>query len=435
MECVPFDIIIYLADLFLELRDIIRLRGIGTEWNKILSRTLWPTHLYKINFLNENFFQQNLQTNKFRRVDLSDTMITDDFAKFLTHCTDVVVRQCFYLTDEFVIGLDNCTRLDVTKCINIKGTFLETKPKWDYLNLNGCLGFNKDYTEKIIKMNDKSEIVYDKLHSEKFDQVISPPTYRDIFRGYDRLTYTKTKNIMSTYVDERTRFLKVLTDSDENKFANISGRAFHSGLCIFQNIFYFRSNVGIKTSYNGLFIENLTSEEFLYDTNDNCYEWGPNYSEEKNGLRLDQYIDELKTDPFNLSRSKIDNLYIQISPSNNYDSHAAFIHDEDFIRENPTINTFIERLMKLHNYTDSREKYFKLNDKLNTEKHLSLLEERIKQNQSLDKEFKSRPKKFFEEEPVKSYKSVAELLEEKIAENKSLDKEFEAILKSNGIII
>src|SRR5690606_15447774 len=129
--------------------DIIHWQSINKKSQLLLSNIIWPTILFNIKIMDTDILRNILTHHKFRRVNLNNTMIKDDFARLLSHCYEISARNCFHLTDCFVLGLNSCHSLDITRCVNIKGKFLETKSEWKYLNVNGCYQFKKKYLKNI----------------------------------------------------------------------------------------------------------------------------------------------------------------------------------------------------------------------------------------------------------------------------------------------
>ena len=145
MDNIPIDIITYIGDTYLNLKDIVHWQSTNKKWQQLLSNIIWPTIIFNIKIMDTDILRKILTCHKFRRVNLNNTMIKDDFARLLSHCYEISARNCFHLTDNFVLGLKSCHSLDITRCVNIRGTFLKTKSEWRYLNVNGCYQFKLKY--------------------------------------------------------------------------------------------------------------------------------------------------------------------------------------------------------------------------------------------------------------------------------------------------
>lgn len=75
---------------------------------------------------------------KLQKIDVSNTMICDNFAGNLTHCREFIAHNCYRITDAFIDKLPNCSSLDVSYCTNITGSFILKRNHWRFLKLSGC---------------------------------------------------------------------------------------------------------------------------------------------------------------------------------------------------------------------------------------------------------------------------------------------------------
>lgn len=126
------------------------------DFNLLLSMMTIDKKLYNIikyipNFgsinlslMHENYINKFLSMYKFRKMDLSNTMITDDFAPKLSNCYELILKNCFNITDDFIGNLTNCHSLDISNCVNVTGSFLLHQNVWRKLVLTGCYLFKYD---------------------------------------------------------------------------------------------------------------------------------------------------------------------------------------------------------------------------------------------------------------------------------------------------
>jgi len=126
-------------------------QGIGNHMNINQMLILGNVNNYlhsivkKINFSNEVDFSllsdeiilDILHSYYFTKINLSNTMITDDFGDNLGYCTELILKNCFNITDDFFRNIKKCKVLDITNCVKIKGTFLREN-YWEKLILSGC---------------------------------------------------------------------------------------------------------------------------------------------------------------------------------------------------------------------------------------------------------------------------------------------------------
>ena len=232
MNNLPTDIITYIGNTHLNLKDIVHWQSINKKWQLILSNIIWSDILFNVKIIDTDILRSILSRHKFRKVNLNNTMIKDDFAKLLSHCYEISAKNCFHLTDKFVLGLKKCHSLDIMRCFNIRGSFLKTKSDWRYLNVNGCYQFELDYlknisAEPVVKAMDASpkappyrveEILYD-INNEKYFNVFDNDlSYDDIFRGYSDISDSDVEGIISKYIVARTEYIKAFLsmDSEEN---------------------------------------------------------------------------------------------------------------------------------------------------------------------------------------------------------------------------
>lgn len=369
MEIIPNDIIKYIGDAYLDLVDIVHWQNVNKTWQKLLSNIVWSAIPYEIKIMDTEILRGILTCHKFRKVNLSDTMITDDFGELLKDCYEVIVMNCFNLTDQFVMALENCYSLNIMKCVNVTGIFLETKRKWNYLNVNGCYRFDLAMLDKIEKINIDSEIFSDindikyiaeksryyQENSRKFSFPMAP-SWKDIFRGYPKtLDYESTENVINDYISKRTKYIE--------SFIGINlGRTIQY---IFRDRTKYNAEIvdSVKNVYERFMIQDLIFDNDLYfcvlehgtrKTNmNNCY-WKPNYSHEKDGKPLDHIIDDLKSELNNYYNSNSDlnikqKYSIQALESKSQLNMQYINHDEKCFQENRIVNDFIDSLMRYRN--------------------------------------------------------------------------------------
>lgn len=127
---------------FLTLKDFLLLGSIDKSINTTAINIIAYTQLIKLNY-SDTIIQKMLQGWKLRVLDLSNTMITDDFSAEIIHCHKLVVHHCYNITDKFIDKIPNCNHLDISYCTNINGSFVKKRNDWEYLKLSGCF-FIKD---------------------------------------------------------------------------------------------------------------------------------------------------------------------------------------------------------------------------------------------------------------------------------------------------
>jgi len=319
-----------------------------------------------------------------------------------------------------VVKLKNCYHLDATRCVKLKGTFLETKHTWNYLNINGCCFFDSKKLEKINKLTPESKIHCDIREPNHFVKFRKTPSWKEIFRGHPKkITYDETEKIINDYVDQTTQYIRSLLNDDTFRDYDIdpitksgleiilklltNGEKSYSKQLFFNNIFRKKSNRECRLyNFSDLY------HSVWYHTNDNhnlpIYStdgsWEQNYSQEKHGSRLDQYINELKTE--------LDDHYT----ASLIDNHNIISFNNKYIEsKNESIDNFINMVMNWRNFGLSRKINYS-NNFIDEDQ-----EKWIRKDQLLMEEIKTRPLIFFEKDNPKQYANIDTLLQEKISEN------------------
>lgn len=281
MNSLAVDLVIYIGDTHLSVKEIVQWGSINKAWKEIIANIIWPTVLFNYKIMNVDILQDVLNRHKFRKVNLSDTMITDDFRILLSHCFEVNIKNCFNLTDKFIDGLKSCHSLNATNCFNIKGSFMNDSKKWLLLDLNGCYQFESKSSEEVIQE-------YFNINLIKFPDA---PSFKDIFRGHlVNISYSETEKIISKYIKERTKYIEAFLGSSSSKPYKeiIEEREIIVGSTI---------TTMFKKVYNALIDANPVFYKLLYFPHtviSNEFRWKPDYSHYHHGLRLDQYIDDQK---------------------------------------------------------------------------------------------------------------------------------------------
>lgn len=445
MNNLTADLIIYIGDTHLTVKEIVQWGSINKKWKEIITNIIWPTVVFNFKIMDNNILWNVLTRHKFRKVDLSNTMITDNFGILLSHCFEVTIKNCFNLTDIFVNGLKSCHSLNATNCFNIKGSFMNDSKKWLLLDLNGCYQFKSKSSEEVIQE-------YFNINLKMFPDA---PPFKDIFRGHPvNISYSETEKIISKYIEERTKYIEAFLGIDASKpYKEIIEEK--------ETIIGSTTITMFKKVYNALIDANPVFYKLLYFPHtviSNEFRWKPDYSHYRHGLRLDQYIDDqqvglthyygLNKIAESLSYGTIPNLfetpklneYVSItalpygSMSNDY-AYLRYQHDDaDCAKYDKDIIDFIGAVMKFRGSTVEPVNKNNLTANIN-----DLLKQKISENIQMDKEinkFQSGhiPESFFTSAPAKNNKKFNESLEELMKQRELDDIKFRGNKGSSNLL-
>ena len=137
---------------YVPIKQIIRqMTLLNKDINQCIKETYWSHEIVNLRFHPICILEWILDTYNFTRVDMSNSMITDEINTRLDNRSELIVQNCFSLTDKFVDRIPLCTSLDITNCVNIRGDFLAYRPKWSKLKLSGCFFIGEDKLLQLIK--------------------------------------------------------------------------------------------------------------------------------------------------------------------------------------------------------------------------------------------------------------------------------------------
>lgn len=127
---------------FLDLDDTRSFGRTNTACHQLFLKHINYDRVVKLNYLSPNIIEFVLQRHKFCKLDLSNTMITDEFPSHLLTCHTIILHHCYNITDAFITQLPCCDNLDISYCTNVTGDFIVPEKRWDHLKLSGCYFIN-----------------------------------------------------------------------------------------------------------------------------------------------------------------------------------------------------------------------------------------------------------------------------------------------------
>jgi hypothetical protein len=95
---------------FVTLKEFLSLGALNKGINQVAVNVIAYTQQIKLNY-SDTIIQKMLQGWKLRILDLSNTMITDDFNGQMVHCRRLVAHHCYNITDKFIDKIPNCKSL------------------------------------------------------------------------------------------------------------------------------------------------------------------------------------------------------------------------------------------------------------------------------------------------------------------------------------
>ena len=149
MSAFSFDIVSNLYR-FLNLDDTRSFGRTNTAHHQLFLKHINYDRVVKLNYLSPSIIEFVLRRYQFCKLDLSNTMITDEFPSHLLTCHTIILHHCYNITDAFIKQLPQCNNLDVSYCTNITGNFLVPEKRWDHLKLSGCYLMNP---ERLLGLN------------------------------------------------------------------------------------------------------------------------------------------------------------------------------------------------------------------------------------------------------------------------------------------
>uniref|UniRef100_A0A6C0CCF3 F-box domain-containing protein n=1 Tax=viral metagenome TaxID=1070528 RepID=A0A6C0CCF3_9ZZZZ len=112
--------------------------------HKMIHNMSYPS-IIDLRYLSCHNLYYILNSKTLCKVDMSNTMITDDFIGNISYCDTLILQHCYNLTDRFIDLIPNCHTLDISYCPNITGAFINTKNYWLSLTMTGCFFLNYEY--------------------------------------------------------------------------------------------------------------------------------------------------------------------------------------------------------------------------------------------------------------------------------------------------
>uniref|UniRef100_A0A6C0CAB8 F-box domain-containing protein n=1 Tax=viral metagenome TaxID=1070528 RepID=A0A6C0CAB8_9ZZZZ len=166
----PQDITSHILN-FLNLDDVRSFALTRTECYKIFAYHIAFDRLVRLNHLRCPIIERVLSDWKFCKLDLSNTMISDQFPIQLLKCNTLILHHCYLITDAFIKKLKSCENLDISYCVNVTGEFIETKKVWKYLKLTGCYFMDPhsllNLNCEVLDLTD-SLLIYDLCENQKY---------------------------------------------------------------------------------------------------------------------------------------------------------------------------------------------------------------------------------------------------------------------------
>lgn len=164
--------IVHIIGKHLKLEELILLGNSNTYIYNNINKIISFDKLVNLQNLSKSVIYNILNNRNIFKLNMSNTMITDNFTGNISNCTELVLKNCFNLSDKFIDHIPNCKSLNLSYCPNITGSFIKNKYIWKKLKLSGC--FFMDYNH------------FDDLHCEILDL-----TETIIIQEFTNQSYTK----------------------------------------------------------------------------------------------------------------------------------------------------------------------------------------------------------------------------------------------------
>src|SRR5438477_9016589 len=103
MEIICISEIISTIGIFLEMNDFVTLSETNRSFNKIINHDIKLTKMVNLQFLRNVDIYEFINYHHFRKINMSNTMITDDFpGELLMNCHELILHHCHNITDNFI---------------------------------------------------------------------------------------------------------------------------------------------------------------------------------------------------------------------------------------------------------------------------------------------------------------------------------------------